>query len=93
MSRLPRHAPESSARRLSRLERWLAIALALVWLGGGIAALVLAVAESRWSLGACALLALPYGAAWLRIAARARLLTWAELVAPWRSIGRRQKTS
>jgi hypothetical protein len=71
-------------RTLSRLERTLALALASAWLLGGGAALVLSLREGRWLLAAGALLALVYGAAWVRVAVFARPLSWAELVAPWR---------
>ncbi|HEY4956296.1 MAG TPA: hypothetical protein VII31_00655 [Caldimonas sp.] len=72
-------------RRLSRLERILAVGLSLAWTIGGGAALRLAWLDSRWGLGLAAVLALVYGLAWLRVAALARLLGWAELVAPWRA--------
>jgi hypothetical protein len=71
---------------LSRLERGLAIALAAIWLVGGACGIYLALARGRWGLSFVALAAVIYGAAWLRVAARARLLTWNELVAPWRRV-------
>ncbi|HEV7577557.1 MAG TPA: hypothetical protein VGO85_16110 [Caldimonas sp.] len=71
-------------RTLSRPELALALVLAGAWLLGGGAALVLSLREGRWLLVACALVALLYGAAWIRVAVFARPLTWAELVAPWR---------
>jgi len=37
-------------------------------------------------LGFVGLAAVLYGAAWLRVAARSRLLTWHEFIAPWRRI-------
>ena len=71
-------------RALSPFERGLALCLSLVWLGGGAFALYLALIHSRWGLGLAALAALVYGVAWLRVAALSRLLTWPDLVAPWR---------
>ena len=71
--------------RLSRAERILAICLSLVWLLSGSVGLYVGVVHSRWVLVAFALLALLYGAAWLRAAALSRLLGWRELIAPWRS--------
>jgi len=71
---------------LSRLERGLAVALSVIWLAGGAFALYLALARSHWVMAFVALGALVYGAAWLRVAARARLLTWVELIAPWRRV-------
>ena len=69
---------------LSPFERGLAVCLSVVWLCGGAFALYFAVGHSRWSMGAVALAALIYGAVWLRVAALSRVLTWSELVAPWR---------
>jgi hypothetical protein len=71
---------------LSSLERGLAVCLAIVWLLGGCFALYFATVYSRWGIAACALAALVYGLAWLRVAALSRLVTWPELVAPWRRI-------
>lgn len=68
---------------LSPLERGMAVGLALVWLCGGSFALYFALVNSRWGLGIVALAALIYGAAWLRVAALSRLLTWPELIASW----------
>jgi hypothetical protein len=72
--------------KLSRLERLLAVGLSLVWLSGGCIALYFALINARWGMVALALVAVVYGAAWLRVAALARLLTWLEFVAPWRSV-------
>jgi membrane protease YdiL (CAAX protease family) len=69
---------------LSRLDRGLAVILSLVWLLGGAFGLYLGVTRSRWGLAALSLAALCYGLAWLRVALRSRLLTWRELVVPWR---------
>jgi hypothetical protein len=71
---------------LSRLERGLAVCLSVIWLAGGAFALYLALARGHWMMAFVALGALVYGAAWLRVAARSRLLTWVELVAPWRGV-------
>jgi hypothetical protein len=48
--------------------------------------LYLALVQGRWIMAFVALGALLYGAAWLRVAARSRLLTWVELIAPWRRV-------
>jgi hypothetical protein len=69
---------------LSGFERGLAVSLSLVWLSGGALALYVAMVQSRWGMGVLALPALAYGAAWLRVAALSRVLTWPELIAPWR---------
>jgi hypothetical protein len=69
---------------LSRFERGLAVCLSLAWLCASGYALYFALFESRWGIAFVALGALVYGAAWLRVAVLARLLTWQELIAPWR---------
>jgi len=74
------------SRTLSSVERVVALCLALTWLCGAAFAFYFAWLHSRWGFGVAALGALLYGAAWLRVAARSRLLTWAELVAPWRRL-------
>ena len=74
------------SRTLSSLERVLAVCLSLPWLCGGAFAFYFALIHSRWGIAVAALAALVYGAAWLRVAALSRLLTWAELVAPWRRL-------
>jgi hypothetical protein len=73
-------------RTLSPFERVVALCLSLAWLGGGAFAFYFALIHSRWGIGAAALAALVYGVAWLRVAATSRLLTWAELIAPWRRL-------
>jgi len=64
----------------------LAVCLALVWLCGGAFACYFALLHFRWGMAFVALAALVYGAAWLRAAALSRLLTWPELIAPWRRV-------
>ncbi|MDQ2928948.1 MAG: hypothetical protein M3R22_12445 [Pseudomonadota bacterium] len=72
-------------RVLRRYERLLAGLLGLVWIGGGIAALVIGIARSGWAVIAMAVLAAGYGVVWLRVAARARLYEPGELLMPWRA--------
>ena len=69
---------------LSSADRVVAVALGAVWLGGGISAVALGVMRGQWLLVVVGVGALSYAAAWLRVVARSRLLTWAELAAPWR---------
>lgn len=73
-------------RSLSPIERGVAVILAVVWLLAGAAGLYVALAHSRWTLAIVSVAALVYAAAWLRVAARSRLLTWRELIAPWRRV-------
>jgi hypothetical protein len=74
-----------AARTLSKAERIIAFSLALICIAGGCAALYIAFVQSRWVVGIIALAALAYGIAWVRVARLARLLTWTEFLAPWRS--------
>ena len=74
--------------RLSRTSRAVAFALAATWLAAGVLALAFALTQRRMLPGAVAIAAIVYGLLWWRAAARARLLTWRELVASWRA-GRR----
>ena len=69
---------------LSRAERGLAVALSLIWLAGGAFTMYFALLQGRWGMGLVALAGLLYGGAWLRVAARSRLLTWHEFITPWR---------
>jgi len=73
------------AAKLSRPERIVAICLAAIWIAGGCTALYLALTRSRWLIAACALAAVAYGVAWVRVALAGRLLTWPGLFRPWRS--------
>jgi hypothetical protein len=74
-----------AARTLSKAERIIAFCLALIWIAGGSAALYIAIVQSRWVVGIVAFAALAYGIAWVRVARLARLLSWTEFLAPWRS--------
>jgi len=69
--------------KLGSINRAVAAMLALIWACAGIAGLVAAYAYGRWLLALAALFALSYAALWTRVVARARLLTWKEIAAPW----------
>jgi hypothetical protein len=71
---------------LSLLERCLAVVLAAVWLCAGGMGVYAGVTQARWVVAAIASAAFVYGMAWLRVALRARLLSWSELVVPWRRL-------
>jgi len=73
-------------KALSPIERGVAVSLALIWLCGGGFALYLGIVHVRWGVATCGIAALAYGAAWLRVAARSHLLTWRELVTPWKRV-------
>lgn len=74
----------SIQRSVTGVNRIVALALGLMWLSAGAAALVAAVLYGRWLLAVVAVFALWYAMLWFRVVARSRLLTWSELAAPWR---------
>ena len=59
--------------------------LAAVWIGAGLAALVIAVMKSRWLLAVLGLAALWLGALWVRVVREGRRLTFREALTPWRT--------
>ena len=70
-------------RAVSSVDRCIAAALALVWVGAGIGGLVLGLLTFRWVLVAISVLACIYGIAWVRVARSGRLLTgWRDLLLP-----------
>lgn len=71
--------------RLSSFNRAIALALAVVWLGAGVAGIVLGLIHGQLLLVVLALLAISYAVLWFRVVARSRVLTWRELVVPWRA--------
>ena len=72
-------------RNLSTAERTVAFVLSLAWLAGGCVGVYFGAVLFHWGLIVFGVLAIAYGVAWVRVALRSRLLTWRELVAPWRS--------
>lgn len=58
--------------------------LAAVWVGAGLAALVIAVMGSRWLLAVVGLAALWLGVLWMRVVWEGRRLTVREALMPWR---------
>ena len=58
--------------------------LALVWLGAGFAAVVVAVSTARWLPGVLGVAALGYGLLWVRVMRLGRQLTVREALMPWR---------
>ncbi len=74
-----------SPSQLRGPDRAVALLLAVIWLAAGLTAIFLGIENRRWALCAAALFALFYGVLWARVAARERLLTWRDVVAPWRA--------
>ena len=70
--------------RLNRVNRSAALLLALTWLCAGSVAIVFGFASGQWLLVIGGFPAIVYGALWMRVAARSRLLSWREFIAPWR---------
>jgi hypothetical protein len=71
-------------KRLSGLNTAIALILALIWLCGGVAGLMLGFIHRRWLLVSISPFALLYSGAWIGVAIRGQLLTWKKVVAPWR---------
>jgi Flp pilus assembly protein TadB len=76
----------NSRNQSTRTVRIVSTLLALVWLGAGLAAIVLALMNpSRWLLGVVGAAALCYGLLWMRVARLGRRLTLREALMPWRA--------
>jgi hypothetical protein len=71
-------------RSITGANRIVALALGLIWLSAGAAALAAGLLYGRWLLAGVAVFALGYAILWFRVVARSRLLTWSDLAAPWR---------
>jgi hypothetical protein len=70
--------------KLSTVNRSIALVLAVVWLLAGVAAIGAGLMHSSWLPLLLGVFALAYAFLWLRVVAKGRLLTWADVVAPWR---------
>jgi hypothetical protein len=72
--------------KLSSVDRVIALSLGVVWLGMGVAGLVLGMMRGLWIPVALALFAIWYGVLWFRVAVLSRKLTsWRVLIMPWRA--------
>jgi hypothetical protein len=74
-----------TGRKLGRVSRLVAAILSLIWACAGVLGLVTALTHGRWVLMLPATFALWFSVLWTRVACRARLLTWKEVVTPWRT--------
>ena len=61
---------------LTPVNRVVAALLAIIWLSGGLAALLLGLAKQNWFELAIGLLTLGYGILWVRVAWTRRWLRW-----------------
>lgn len=73
--------------KLRGSSRVAALLLAGIWLSGGLVALVLGCEQRHWLAVLLGSVATAYGLLWLTVAARGRLLSWRELLSPWRRLG------
>jgi hypothetical protein len=72
-------------RTVTGVNRFVALALAVIWACAGAAGLVLAVLNGLPVLGLLSLFAVGYSVLWLRVFIRSRLLSWNQLLVPWRT--------
>ena len=84
------HYYSSMTGKLGHISRVAAAIISVVWACAGIVGLVAAYAYGRWVLALASLFALGYATLWAHVVARARLLTWKEIAAPWRARSRRK---
>ena len=70
--------------KVTGINRFIALLLAIVWLCAGIAGMFLAFVHGHFLLAFLALFALVYAMLWLRVFARARLVRLSELALPRR---------
>jgi predicted acyltransferase len=74
----------SGQRRSSRGFGVIAGALATVWIGVGLLAIAIGLAQGRWLPPLCGVVAVWYGLVWMRAAREGRLLRWPQGLLPWR---------
>jgi len=72
-------------RKVSGINRWTALVLAIIWSGAGGVGIVLAVLNKLLILGLLSLFALCYSVLWFRVFGRSQLLTAHKLRLPWRT--------
>lgn len=73
-------------KKLSSVDRVIALSLGVIWLGMGVAGLILGLIHELWIPVALAFFAIWYGVLWFRVAVLSRKLTsWRVLIMPWRA--------
>ena len=75
----------SSRRQSPRTVRIVGSLLAATWMAAGAGAIVVAAFTGHVVLAFVALAAVAYGAIWMRVARKGRLLTLREALSPWRA--------
>lgn len=68
------------------INRLVAAGLAVVWAAAGAIGVIAAFRHGHALAGVAALFAFTYAAAWALVAIRARLVSWGELLRPWRAL-------
>jgi hypothetical protein len=76
---------EKRRNKVTGCNRAIAFALAAIWLCAGTAGVYAGCARNQIVLAVCGVLAVAYALLWLRVAAHSRLLSWREVVLPWRA--------
>jgi hypothetical protein len=74
-----------NAVKLGSINRFVAAILTLVWACAGVAGLIVAFTQGVWVAAVAGVFALLYAILWGRVATHARLLTWSDIVTPWRA--------
>ena len=83
---IPLLSPNVATRKEVRgINRLVALLIGGVWILAGAGAIGFGLVHGRWGLAAAGVIAMGYGVLWLRVVVRSRLLTWSEVVAPWRA--------
>jgi hypothetical protein len=72
--------------RVRGINRLVAAVLAVVWAAAGAIGVIAALRYGHALAGVAALFAFAYAAAWALVASRARLVSWRELLRPWRAL-------
>jgi len=66
----------------AKANRLVALVLAIVWFGAGIAALAIGLKNGTWVLSAAGAAAMWYGLLWIQVARKRRKLQWSEALKP-----------
>jgi hypothetical protein len=69
---------------ISAADRVIAIALALVWIGGSLIGMLVGLRHGLWLVLIIGPLGLWFGILWARVARSGRSLEWREGIWPWR---------
>jgi len=70
--------------KLGPVQRIFAATLAIVWGGAGTLGLIAGPIYGRWGPALAGIFGVWYATVWARVAISARLLTWREMLIPWR---------